>query len=125
VFGSGIPDPGWVKIRIRDPGYGINIQDPQHWNKPTLFFCCRTLVLNNNAGKRAWSAKTKDAKSAPRRLVGPVATACILHIKTSVSRGKIPAPVSIISLVSGPGSALIRIQNCESGTLATRSKNTY
>jgi hypothetical protein len=20
VFGSGIPDPGWVKIRIRDPG---------------------------------------------------------------------------------------------------------
>jgi hypothetical protein len=28
-------------------------------------------------------------------------------------------------LVSGPGSALIRIQNCESGTLATRSKNTY
>jgi hypothetical protein len=30
VFGSGIRDPGWVKIRIRDPGYGINIPDLQH-----------------------------------------------------------------------------------------------
>jgi hypothetical protein len=30
VFGSGIRDPGWVKIRIRDPGSGINIPDPQH-----------------------------------------------------------------------------------------------
>ncbi len=27
---SGIRDPGWVKIRIRDPGSGINIPDPQH-----------------------------------------------------------------------------------------------
>jgi hypothetical protein len=27
---SGIQDPGWVKIRIRDPGSGINIPDPQH-----------------------------------------------------------------------------------------------
>jgi hypothetical protein len=25
-----IRDPGWVKIRIRDPGSGINIPDPQH-----------------------------------------------------------------------------------------------
>jgi hypothetical protein len=45
VFGSGIRDPrseirdprseirdpGWVKIRIRDTGSGINIPDPQHW----------------------------------------------------------------------------------------------
>jgi hypothetical protein len=30
VFGSGIRDPGWVKIRIRDPGSEINIPDPQH-----------------------------------------------------------------------------------------------
>jgi hypothetical protein len=30
VFGSGIRDPGWVKIRIQDPGSGINIPDPQH-----------------------------------------------------------------------------------------------
>ena len=28
--GSEIRDPGWVKIRIRDPGSGINIPDPQH-----------------------------------------------------------------------------------------------
>ncbi len=27
---SGIRGPGWVKIRIRDPGSGINIPDPQH-----------------------------------------------------------------------------------------------
>jgi hypothetical protein len=26
-----IRDPGWVKIRIRDPGSGINIPDPPHW----------------------------------------------------------------------------------------------
>jgi hypothetical protein len=31
AFGSGILDPGWVKIRIRDLGSGINIPDPQHW----------------------------------------------------------------------------------------------
>jgi hypothetical protein len=30
VFGSGIRDLGWVKIRIRDPGSGINIPDPPH-----------------------------------------------------------------------------------------------
>jgi hypothetical protein len=39
VFGSGIRDPGWVKIRIQDPGSGmgknqdpgsgINIPDPK------------------------------------------------------------------------------------------------
>jgi hypothetical protein len=29
VFGSGIRDPGWVKIRIRDPGWvKIRIRDP-------------------------------------------------------------------------------------------------
>jgi hypothetical protein len=27
--GSEIRDPGWVKIRIRDPGSGINIPDSQ------------------------------------------------------------------------------------------------
>ena len=31
---SGIRDPGWVKIRIRDPGSGINIPDPQHGLPP-------------------------------------------------------------------------------------------
>jgi hypothetical protein len=42
VFGSGIRDPGseirdpgWVKIRIREPGSGINIPDPPHWNYGT------------------------------------------------------------------------------------------
>ncbi len=38
VFGSEIRDPGWVKIRIRDPGSGIwdvNIPDPPH--------CCRAV----------------------------------------------------------------------------------
>jgi hypothetical protein len=28
--GSEIRDPGWVKIRTRDPGSGINIPDPPH-----------------------------------------------------------------------------------------------
>jgi hypothetical protein len=28
--GIGIRDPGWIKIRIRDLGSGINIPDPQH-----------------------------------------------------------------------------------------------
>jgi hypothetical protein len=27
---SGIRDPGWKKFKLRDPGSGINIQDPQH-----------------------------------------------------------------------------------------------
>jgi hypothetical protein len=26
-------DSGWIKIRIRDLGSGINIPDPQHWLK--------------------------------------------------------------------------------------------
>jgi hypothetical protein len=30
VFGSWIRNPGWVKIRIRDPWSGIIIPDPQH-----------------------------------------------------------------------------------------------
>jgi hypothetical protein len=30
-FGSEIRDLGWVKIRIRDPG--INIPDPQHFER--------------------------------------------------------------------------------------------
>jgi hypothetical protein len=29
---SEIRDPGWEKTRIRDPGSGINIPDPQHWS---------------------------------------------------------------------------------------------
>jgi hypothetical protein len=36
---SGIRDPGWVKIRIRDPESGINIPDPQHcvvWQDNTI-----------------------------------------------------------------------------------------
>jgi hypothetical protein len=27
---SGIRDPRWVKVRIRNPGSGINIPDPEH-----------------------------------------------------------------------------------------------
>jgi hypothetical protein len=30
AFGSGIQDPGWVKNQ--NPGSGINIPDPQHWD---------------------------------------------------------------------------------------------
>jgi hypothetical protein len=37
VLGSRIRDPGWVKIRIRDQGSGINIPDPQHWFSYLLF----------------------------------------------------------------------------------------
>jgi hypothetical protein len=33
---SGIQDPGWVKIRIWDPGSGINIPDPQRWNSKKI-----------------------------------------------------------------------------------------
>jgi hypothetical protein len=44
-LGSGIRDPGWVKIRIRDPGSGINIPDPQHWMYCTSKkACCKKLV---------------------------------------------------------------------------------
>jgi hypothetical protein len=35
---SGIRDPGWVKIRIRDPGSGLSIPDQQHWPIRNSFF---------------------------------------------------------------------------------------
>jgi hypothetical protein len=33
VFGSGIRDPGSGMGKNQDPGSGINIPDPQHWEK--------------------------------------------------------------------------------------------
>ncbi len=52
VFGSGIRDPrseirdpGWVKIRIRDPGSMINIPDPQHCSHWTRTCCYVHFVL--------------------------------------------------------------------------------
>ena len=46
---SGIRDPGWVKIRIRDPKSGINIPDPQHCLPPPPFYLSSSPFLVNLA----------------------------------------------------------------------------
>ncbi len=54
--GSGIPDPGRVKIRIRDPGSGINIPDPQH--------CLHDTVMNLWYGSRSFLFRIKIRSSS-------------------------------------------------------------
>ncbi len=50
-IGSGIRDPGWVKIRIQEQGSGINIPDPQHCFFSTsedIFSWIRICILNTD-----------------------------------------------------------------------------